>query len=94
MHAAILGCPLGEVGATNDGVPSLLPEGGEIAETCGIGGSATSDSSSSGYGASAGGMYGLVMTCIKLPGSTGLMYAGMSFSLYFKHRFSALPNNH
>lgn len=67
MHVAILGCPFGEVGA-GAVVPVFVLEAGVAGATSCSGGSATSDSVSTGYGARAGGISSLVMTCMRLPG--------------------------
>lgn len=79
MHLVVLGCLFrGDVGP-NDVLPPGL---GSFADTAGSGGSTTSDSVSTGYGASAGGK--LDITCKRVPGTTGLMYAGR---LSPRHRF-------
>lgn len=59
-----LGCPFGVFGATP--VEPLGP--GASAEIPGKGGSTTSALSRTGFGASAGGMYDGLMTCMRLPG--------------------------
>ncbi|KAK7854166.1 hypothetical protein CFP56_033454 [Quercus suber] len=70
-HEAILDCPFRGVGAIVVFPPPGLEDGAVVAETGGIGGSTTSLSFRTGYGASAGGRYPAVMTCMRLPASTG-----------------------
>lgn len=79
-------CPLGEVGV---GAVVLVFEDGGLTTTGGRGGSITSFSVRTGFGASAGGKSGGAISWMRLPGSTGLIYGGNS--LYPKHRF---PGNH
>lgn len=67
--AAILGCPFGGGDATVD--PPAGP--GAKVVSAGKGGSITSLSVRTGFGASAGGKYSGETTCIRLPGSIGLM---------------------
>ena len=68
--AAILGCPFGGGDATVD--PPAGP-GAKFVSAEGKGGSITSLSVRTGFGASAGGKYSGEITCIRLPGSIGLM---------------------
>lgn len=72
-HEAILDCPFRGGGALVVFTPPGLEDGAVAFERGGIGGSITSLSVRTGYGASAGGRYPGVMTCMRLPASTGVI---------------------
>ena len=68
MHPVSLGCPFGDVGEAAEPPLPLGEELGVLWATGGKGDSATSESVSIGFGASAGGKYSVVTSCKRLAG--------------------------